>query len=119
MPLTSLLGETGLDLIEDPDLDDRRVAAGVALLAVWDFAEIEPTLQKMEERAAPEACAAFWTAVPGLPDLGSYAFGIEIGFDGADRAELEVGLKDQPDVHGLGLVDDQRSCLEVRGWVIA
>ena len=57
---------------------DRRVRAGIALVAMGDLALIDPALQQVEERAGGECAAALVHTGAGPPALGDDAPGLKV-----------------------------------------
>src|SRR5688500_8779354 len=77
------------------------------LVTVHDFADIEPVLEQMVERAEPDPRPTYLTTTLRRPPLGPNAIAVQFLGQRRDRTEGKVALIYMTDGCCLGLVHDQ------------
>ena len=102
----AVLLELGLDAPEEVLRDNRLVLAGVYLLLVPDFPDLQHVGEQVVEPALVDWQAAAPLSASRRPDLRPPVAPVEFGNDGQERAVFKVHLENLPDARRGDLVVD-------------
>src|SRR5215472_654580 len=87
--------------------------AGMALLLVADFTDVDRVGKQLVQGAARECLPSCAIAAPGYPDLGDDTTLVEIVSQKPDASQFEVTLVDVPDSLGLEWVSHETAIADV------
>ncbi len=103
----TIFGQLGLNRFEQSRVDDRRVLAGIALVAMVDLADVHSIAQHMGQWPIGESSAADCAAGGKRSLSGDDPPLAQVPLQRRQRSKVEIAREDQPHRRRFFLVDDQ------------
>ena len=103
----AIFGQLGLNCFEQSRVDDRRVLAGIALVAMVDLADVHWVAQHIGQGPIGESSAADCTAGGKCSLSGDDPPLAQVPLQCRQRSKVEIAREDQADRRSFFLYDDQ------------